>query len=111
MFTIEDLETIAVQLRASADASLARYPNGSPHTEKLLRIAAIAEDAIIDNTPIEKADDLADYVSFIDSRNLMRLKEESREKYIAQRDASAKNRHATALKYDYPEVHAMLYAD
>lgn len=111
MFNNDELETIAAQLRASANASLARYPDGSPHTEKLLRIAVMAEDAIIDNTPIERADDLADYVSFIDSRNLIMLKGESREKYIAQRDASAKNRHATALKYDYPEVHARLYAD
>jgi hypothetical protein len=110
MFTNDELTTIAGQLRTNANATLRRYPE---HTfaERLLRIAVKAEDAIIDNTPIERADDLADYVSFIDSRNLIRLKEESRDKYIAQRDASAKNRHETALKYDYPDVHERLYAD
>jgi len=110
MFTNDELTIIAGQLRASANETLRRCPE---HTfaERLLEIAAKAEDAIIENTPIERADDLADYVSFIDSRNLIRLKNESREKYIAQRDASSLNRHNTALRYDYPGTHARMYGD
>ena len=110
MFTNDELTIIAGQLRASANETLRRCPE---HTfaERLLEIAAKAEDEIAANTPIERPDDLADYVSFVDSRNLIRLKNDSREKYIAQRDASALQRHNTALKYDYPEVHARMYAD
>ena len=110
MFTNDELTIIAGQLRSNANETLRRCPE---HTfaERLIEIAAKAEDEIIANTPIERPDDLADYVSFIDSRNLIRLKNESREKYIAQRDASALQRHNTALKYDYPDVHARMYAD
>ena len=110
MFTNDELTTIAGQLRASANETLRRCPE---HTfaERLLEIAVKAEDAIIDNTPVERADDLADYVSFIDSRNLIRLKNECRDKYIAQRDASALNRHNTALKYDYPGAYGRMYAN
>jgi len=110
MFTNDELTTIAGQLRASANETLRRCPE---HTfaERLLEIAVKAEDAIIENTPIERADDLADYVSFIDSRNLIRLKNKSRELYVMQRDASALRRHYTALKHDYPDVHERLYAN
>jgi hypothetical protein len=110
MFTNEELTTIAGQLRASANETLRRCPE---HTfaERLLEIAAKAEDAVIDNTPFKTKDSEADYVSFIDSRNLIELNEESRDKYIAQRDASALRRHETALKYDYPGTHERLYGN
>ena len=110
MFTNDELTIIAGQLRANANETLRRCPE---HTfaERLIEIAAKAEDEVAANTPIERPDDLADYVSFIDSRNLIRLKNDSREKYIAQRDASALQRHKTALKYDYPDTHARMYAD
>lgn len=121
MFTNDELTIIAGQLRASANATLRRCPE---HTfaERLLEIAAKAEDAAIedvlggvsgpiDNTPFKTKDSEADYVSFIDSRNLIELNEESRDKYIAQRDASALRRHETALKYDYPGTHERLYGN
>ncbi len=110
MFTNEELTTIAAHLRANANETLRRMPEHG-FAERLLEIAAKAEDAIIDNAPPDMPDAVADFVSFIDSRNLIRLKEESREKYLVQRDASAKNRHKTALQYDYPEVHQRLFGE
>lgn len=110
MFTNDELTIIAGQLRANANETLRRCPE---HTfaERLIEIAAKAEDEIAANTPIERPDDLADYVSFIDSRNLIQLKNERRDKYISQRDASALKRHDTALRHDYPETHARLYGN
>jgi len=110
MFTKEDLETIAAQLRASANASLARYPDGSPHTEKLLRIAnnCDREANLIEPVVMMSGDQLADYTAFCDMRLLEVDRKEDRKRYLLQRDATALKRHNTALKYDYPETYARL---